>query len=384
MPLREIKNFAINRITNKITSAVSDALGGVPGLPQNRGSVQPSSSNRFGRVNPYDGEMVTYPEDLGSEDQGHMILFNINEQTQANINFGGGKRVRSYGEGVDPGLQKALDRKSPNHHYNQLRGKSTLSLKTAPTRRLASSIAMYMPAQVGVNTSAKYGEVEIGALAVAAQTFLSNKNVPNVFDDPAGFGASMLEIGNEAIKTARDSNAADFFQEKMVRGMLESVPGLSGIGAVRDAEQGFIRNNRMELMFEGIGRRSFSFTFKCMPKSENEAKAVDKIVNMFRFYMSPEFKGDPAQSRQMVIPATFDISYLFQTGTPNFFLNRISTSYLESCNVTYGGERVQFFRPTEKTINGKTFPGAPPVETQIELQFREIELITRDRIGVGY
>ena len=187
MPLREIRNFAINRITNKITSAVSDALGGVPGLPQNRGSVQSSSSNRFGRVNPYDGEMVTYPEDLGSEDQGHMILFNINEQTQANLKFSGGRSIRRG----PPGSSGEVNN-SPNNYYNKLQGQSTLSLKTAPTRRLASSIAMYMPAQVGVNTSAKYGEVEIGSLAVAAQNLLNPGDVPNAFDKPAEFGAAMI------------------------------------------------------------------------------------------------------------------------------------------------------------------------------------------------
>ena len=60
----------------------------------------------------------------------------------------------------------------------------------------------------------------------------------------------------------------------------------------------------------------------------------------------------------------------------NNYLNKISTCVLESCNVTYGGERVQFFRPNED--------GAPPVETSIELQFKELELITREKLALGY
>jgi len=385
MPFEQIKNFAVNQITNKARSFISDAIGGTPGLPQNRGSVLPSSANRFGRVNPYEGEMVSYPEDLGSEDQGHMVLFNINEQTNANINFGGkSNRIRTAGGSYEEaaGLTQSLG-ESPNSYYSKLKGKSTASLKRAPTRRLASSIAMYMPAQVSVGTNAQYGEVEIGALATAAQEVL-NANVPNVFDNPAEFATGMIAAGKSAIQKAKGSQAAESYTEQMVRNTLGAIPGLDGIGAVQDAGRGYVRNNRLELAFQGIGRRSFSFSFKCMPKSENEALAVDKIVQMFRFYMAPSFKGDVSQSRTMIIPATFDISYLFQNGTPNFFLNRISTAYLESCNVTYGGERVQFFRPTEKQLNGTTVTGAPPVETNIELQFREIELITRERIGVGY
>ena len=44
--------------------------------------------------------------------------------------------------------------------------------------------------------------------------------------------------------------------------------------------------------------------------------------------------------------------------------------------MTYGGEKVAFFRPNAD--------GAPPVQTQISLTFKELEIITRERIGAGY
>ena len=65
-------------------------------------------------------------------------------------------------------------------------------------------------------------------------------------------------------------------------------------------------------------------------------------------------------------------------GIENSYLNKISTSVLTNCEITYGGERTTFFRPT---ADGK---GAPPVQTSINLQFRELEVITRERIGAGY
>ena len=84
-------------------------------------------------------------------------------------------------------------------------------------------------------------------------------------------------------------------------------------------------------------------SFKCMPKSENEAKAVEKIVNMFRFYMAPSFKGTDISTvkNMFIVPATFDIEYRMFNGTQNAFLNKISTCVLQSCDVKYGGERVQ-------------------------------------------
>ena len=114
-----------------------------------------------------------------------------------------------------------------------------------------------------------------------------------------------------------------------------------------------------------------------MPKSEMKQVHVHEIAQMFRFYMAPSFDGAIGSSRTMVVPATFDITYM-NMNKENQFLNKISTCVLESCNVTYGGERVQFFRPHS---DGR---GAPPVETNIELQFKELELITREKLALGY
>ena len=183
-----------------------------------------------------------------------------------------------------------------------------------------------MPASVGVSTNANYREVEIGALAAASVSAMQKLTRTNPFDDIAQFGANVVAAGKTFKEGAIGAEAAETFKEKFVRGILDPLPGLSGIGAVQDIQRGFVRNNRLELTFDGIGRRSFSFNFKCMPKSENEAIAVDKIVKMFRFYMAPSFKGsDVSKSRTMIVPATFDITYVMSNGTPNGFLNKISS-----------------------------------------------------------
>ena len=302
------------------------------------------------RGSSFSKSQLSYPEDLGSDDQGHYVQFFINEQANANISFSGGAASSTGGTSYGGGG-----------------GTSTLSVKRAPTKRIASSIALYMPAQVALSQDAKYGEVEIGAATAAAiaayKEFQGSGDFSaNAINSIGAFGDVAKESGAEALRTALDTAAP-------------------GAKASMQISSGKVTNNRMEMVFEGISRRSFSFSFKMMPKSESEAQNVDRIVNMFRFYMAPSF--DPVDSantsRTFIVPATFDIEYYFKAG-PNRFLNRIATSVLESCNVTYGGERVQFFRPTTG-VNGA---GAPPVETNIELQFKELEVITREKIAEGF
>ena len=291
---------------------------------------------------------LSYPEDLQSADQGHYVQFFINEQENANISFSGGSPSSAGGTSYGGGG-----------------GTSTLSVKRAPTKRISSSIALYMPAQVSLQQDAKYGEVEIGATTAAAiaacKGFQDQGDFSAVAVSSMGaFGKDAKESGAEALRTALDTAA----------------PGAKASMQISSSK---VTNNRMEMVFEGISRRSFSFSFKMMPKSESEARNVDRIVNTFRFYMAPSFDGAADTSRTFIVPATFDIEYYFKAG-PNRFLNRIATSVLESCNVTYGGERVQFFRPTTG-VNGA---GAPPVETNIELQFKELEVITREKIVEGF
>ena len=370
--LNEIKNVVINRATNRINNAISGSLGGVRGgVPPNIGGVRPTS--QFANLNSkFQNTSVVYPEDLGSDDQGHYIMFEINEQKNANVKFGaGGKKVavtsytpqeqgrikEQYGGGYSSGdfvnssTQSKLDSRA-----------STVSVKGPGTRRLVANIALYMPAQVQVGTGAQYGEKELGAFtaqAVEAVKGISEGNLEKIKNSITNTGESATMLAESAVSKT-----------------LDIIPGLGGIGAAMDIKRGFVRNNRLEMLFEGIGRREFTFSFKMMPKSETEAKAVRTICEMFRFYMSPSFIGDIGTSRTMAFPATFDIKYMYAFGSENRFLNKISTSVCTSANITYGGERVQFFRPVDD--------GAPPVETQLDLTFKELELITRERIGEGF
>ena len=145
--------------------------------------------------------------------------------------------------------------------------KTTLSIDRPATRRLASSIAMYMPATVELSQNSKYGEHEIGTAALAAmeasQGFSNNMSMEDIFD--------------KAIAPIEDGAA------NMGKKALDLIA--PGAKAALEIRAGKVFNNLMEMLFDGFDRRSFNFTFRMMPKSESEADAVDEIVRMFRFYM---------------------------------------------------------------------------------------------------
>jgi hypothetical protein len=265
---------------------------------------------------------MAYPKELGTMARHeHYVMFYINAQAKSKLTFPEGA-VGSTSAG-SPG------------------DATTLSIQRAPTKRLAQSIALYMPAQLSVGHTAKYGEAEVGAAI-------------------AGGIASFRAIADKDISAG--DQKSNFMNELKKFGS-----SLVGQEDIYDIVSGTLTNNRTEMKFEGIERRDFSFSFRMLPTSPEEAQTIEDIVTAFRFHSMPEFDGGLVKGRTMIVPSTFDIEY-----RPNIHLHKISTSVLESVEVQYGGERTQFFTDDQ------------PVETQLTLKFKELEIITKERILEGY
>ena len=145
--------------------------------------------------------------------------------------------------------------------------------------------------------------------------------------------------------------------------------------AVIAIERGRVITPRMELMFEGMGRRSFSYNFVFIPKSEKEAKTVEEIVKMFKKHMMPDFVNSITSGtggvREMTIPDHFNIRYMYK-GEINTHLNLISTCALSNMTVDYGAERFTGY------AEGR------PQTTKISLSFTEFNIMSRQHIEEGH
>ena len=269
---------------------------------------------------------MQYPSDVQADGANYYVMFEINQQEKSTVTF--------------PNTAYATTPAGQSREY------STVSVPRPGTKRLEQAICLYMPASLEVTHKANYGEAEIGLIAAAALGTLKGFG-------GAGFDASQIL---EDVKTEAT---------KMSLGALEQA-GVTGAKAAFEIMDGKVTNNRTEMKFEGIDRRSFSFTFKFLPKSQEEAADIEEIVKIFRFHSKPEFEGVSA-GRTMIIPSTFNIAY-----KPGIHLHRIGECALETVSVKFGGERPQFFVDHQ------------PVETELTLQFKELDLVTKEKVFEGY
>jgi len=356
-------------------------------------------------------KMLSYPIDVGADpgigNNGHYIMFFINEQQSTKLKFGdeadkdeGGMNLQKHAQRLKiPAVIKEFDTKSggfiqkalanltsknilsgytdvignlktdttgrikhnPTIQKTRIKDKSsTIGIQRAPTTRLDTAISMYMPTNIKVDYGLKYTDTEIGVFSEAVSNMITtNQSVSDIKDT----------IKNE---TGQVGEAGVAFGLKG----LGEIPGFGGALETKEMMEGTIFADRMELAFKGIDKRKFSYEFKMMPRSQAEADQIQEIIYAFKFNMLPEFVGD-TKGRKLKVPNTFDIQYMYQNAE-NSYLNKVSTCYLESMNVAYGGDRYKTFDASS------TNAGAPPVETSISLNFLEIELITRERIAEGF
>ena len=361
-------------------------------------------------------KMLSFPIDVGADpgigNHGHYVMFFINQQVNAKLKFGE-EAENSGGGGTGPAsmideakrkglkaVQKVYDSKAggflnqyvPNitaknllsgftdtiagfkvgksgkiktevKHQNKEahRTDTTVAIERAPTKRLDTVISMYMPMQVEVSYKSQYQDTPIGILTSSVVDIASSLMATG-------------EVDQAKLETA--AKEAGVGLERAAVGMVSELgPGLGGLKEAVEMKKGVIVADRLELAFKGIDKRTFNYTFKMIPRSQTEAEEIKKIINAFKFNMLPEFADGGRGGRSMTVPNTFDIQYMYQNSENNF-LHRISTCYLTDMNVKYGGSRY-------KTFDGNA-DGAPPVETEISLNFSEIELITRERAQEGF
>jgi len=376
MAFESITNKVRSTIAGRLNSAVSSAIrSGVGSLA---GTAKEGANSALGSIDvtgKYNTAMYSYPENVGNDArQGHYIVFSINEFTQGKLKSEPTKKSFSEAEkklqveaqaDADEAQAKIastmMDNYASVNKQRPLRGeyKARSLVAQKPTRRTGAVISLYMPPSVTAQYKVGYADAQIGALAMMGKSLYSSVAGGD------GIETVLTKLTDEAASTG-----AEGLKMKGL-GLVDAVA--PGTKALVQLETGKVVTPKMELMFENVGRRDFSFTFNFIPKSAQEAKTIERIIHTFKLNMMPEFVV--GSQREMRIPNTFDIQYMNQ-GVENKFINKISTCFLKGVDVTYGGDRFTAYDPVDGS--------PPPQKSSISLSFSEIEIMNKELIKRGF
>tara|TARA_Y100001973_G_C5170392_1_gene318686 strand:- start:390 stop:1619 length:1230 start_codon:yes stop_codon:yes gene_type:complete len=398
-----LRNKAQSTAAGFLTKTARNALG----LNRAKGLRFPTPS-----LSPVTGGVTTtrdgapilqYPLDLGTTGNSHFVAFFVKEITPTKITFDsdseGLKRAREalknhkkqiqdlvvkskrgkLAEGEKPNgprileLQKEtpkLERElakqkeslvgenSKKIKYGDKSGLSIRELQAASTK-VVKTIALYFPPSINQKYELKYNDQEISR--------------------QAAFGAAVIQgflaqgLTGDAIRDAVDP-IFDGIKSVAARMGLTALDTIApGAEALIALNRGKVLAPKMEVMFEGIGKRQFSYNFVFTPSSLDEADMIQNIITAFRTHAASNFAGASSFGFELTIPDVFEIVYYTNNNTENGYLHKIGNCALESVDVTYGGEKMTFHEN-----NGSK--GAPPTKVSMSLNFRELRTVTRDAI----
>ena len=148
---------------------------------------------------------------------------------------------------------------------------------------------------------------------------------------------------------------------------------------------GQVFNPNLELLFDGVGLRTFPFTFDIFPRSKKEAEEVVKILRTFKTsILAKKNARTDATIKGVFIsaPDIFQLQYM-RGNKPHPFLNHFQPCALIDMQINYTGSNTY-----------STFRDGTPTHMQLTLTFKELNPIYQedqedlyakdDNTSVGY
>ena len=319
---------------------IPTSIGGVsiPGLVTN-GPLGALFKNPFGRQD------LQYPRDLQSATRGHVVNFAINEIDPLRYEEAKSLLVNKS-RGIVAGITTALQDNGQNSgdveaqeggFYGQsitdkiLDGTYTKEINLVfknRTKKSTKSISLYMPDTVNFNYGASYGQTDL---------LTAFSSVPIV---GAAVGAVTQALNNPLARLA-----------------------LKGTG--------YALNPNQQVLFDGIDFRTYQLAFTFTPYSKQEAETVAQIIKMFKVHAAPRLLEGAGGGMFFIPPSTFTPTFRFR-GQINKKISQVTESVITNINVDYAPQG--FSAHTD---------GAP-VQTTLTIDFRELELITSQKVEQGF
>jgi hypothetical protein len=306
-----------------------------------------------------------FVEDLTPRDRGDLIAQNLSSSklvaANAGLNLGAAAIANKAGGDNLFTTQKTQDGGGKLTGATKLAGLATVGAAaiaanaasaTRAQRRLKTAIALHVPNQLQIRYGMQWGEQDTGALAMAGATLNQGEELAKALAQNKGKLQATKDVGELA--AAIGANVA------LSKGPFKDA---------NSAATGLAANPKKEQIFGGVDFRTFQVEYQFFPRSVKEAENVQRIIYEFKYHMHPEFKD--SNNFLYIYPSEFDIFY-YQNGKENLNIHRHTSCVLTEMSINY-------------TPNGtfSTFENGMPTQINVQMTFRELALLTKDKIKDG-
>lgn len=293
-------------------------------------------------------EKVETVKDFPARDRGDLVGMNLSPTQLAAANAASGAFTGAIAGGLLTGDKAgALKGAKAGGKIGLATGVIVAAQSSRTQQRLKTAIALHIPNNLSITYGVSYSDEDTGDFAMAAALVKS--------------GTDMVKLLSMKSVQSAGSVAGGI----LTNIALTKMPNQ----AANSVAAGIAANPKKEQVFKGVNFRTFSFDYKFFPRNSIEASKVLKIIKEFKYHMHPEFKD--AGNFVYIYPSEFDIFY-YRGGYENSNLHRHTSCVLTDMSINY-------------TPNGmfSTFDDGMPTQIDVVLNFRELALLTKDKVKDG-
>ncbi len=246
--------------------------------------------------------------------------------------------------------------------------------KVSPTHY----IILPIPQNVSDNVSVTWGEDSLNPLEAGLVGAIDTATTKGL---RAGFDAALAKLKSvKNISPKEEAALQSYITARAVNNLGTNVDPTGFISRTT----GQVINSNLEMLFQGVNLRQFTFTFDLAPRSRQEAEEIKGIIRTFKQTMSARNGGAGTGSNTnaglfITAPSVYQLTY--KTGpAKHSFLNTFKPCALTDISVNY-------------TASGTyaTYEDGAPVHLQMSLVFKEINPVYSEDYdqpeamdGVGY
>ena len=240
-----------------------------------------------------------------------------------------------------------------------------LALPTAQQRvsnkKIKNLVYLPIPQSISDTTQITWGADSLDPLSAFGLSFGAEG-----VQDPGAAIRKFFTLGADKIGAALNDETTKNAVIAGLAGQAFGVLGgnVSATGLISRAT-GSIFNPNMELLFQGVNLRSFSFTFNMVARSRREGEEIKKIIRTFKKASVPKNNSNDGAKSGVFIgaPDIFQLAYM-KGNSPHPFLNKFIPAALVNMNVNYTGSNTY-----------ATYYDGTPVHITMQLDFQELNPI---------
>ena len=240
-------------------------------------------------------------------------------------------------------------------------------------------IFLPIPENIQDSNAVSWGDDSINGLAaIGMKGAMEAIKNPSLFEGAKKAGKTVIGgIGDLSGDAGTQDAVASFFASKAVN----VLGGNTTLDGVLARSSGQIINPNMELLFNGVTLRSFSFSFDLAPRDERESDTIKRMLRIFKQNMQAKKSSDGGNASGLFLrsPNVFQLNY--KTGRRNHnFLHKFKPMALLNMAINYTGAGTY-----------ATYDDTTPVHMKLDLSFQELNPVYAEdydseegKEGVGF